>query len=131
MSSELEYLSRPMIELRGVHGANNSDVVYDLRGLGEKTRKPSTRLAILLKLPRRLLQFRCSSDESETLTIDQTLWNRFLISFGQCGLVVEHINMGYAAGLIQINDALCLGGEVKWMNAQSFRPVLGLGESVF
>src|ERR1051326_8749179 len=131
MPSELKYLSRPMIELRRVQGADDSDGVHDFGSVGQKTGKPCARLAVLLELPRRLLQFRCSPDESEALTIDQTFRNRFLIAFTQCGLVIEHINVRYAAGLIQIDDALRFGREIKCMNAQTPGLVFSLSESAF
>src|SRR5689334_6604933 len=131
MSSELEDLSRPVIELRGVHGANNSDVVYDLRSVGQKAGEPCTRLAVLLELPWRFLQLWCSTDESEAFTVDQTFRNRFLVALGQGRLVVEHVYMRYSAGLIQIDDAFRLRREVKWMNTQTLWLVFSLCQSLF
>ena len=117
MPGTLEYLSWPMIELRGVHRSNERDVVHDLGHVRQKLGKPHAGLPILFERERGLLELWSACDERETLTVEKAFRNRFLISFYQRGFVVEQINVGYATDLLQVDDVLRLGRKVKWMSA--------------
>ena len=113
MAGVHEDLRRRVVELVGLHRADDRDVVGDRREVRQQLGDLGARLPVPLELERRAEQLRRALDEREPLALDQLLGDVLAVVLRQLRLGIEQIELRRRAGHEQVDDALRLRREVE------------------
>ncbi len=70
-----------MVELVGVHGLDETEIIRDGCEVGEAIRNPRPALTVLLELELWTEHFRSALDESELFSFEELLWAFLAIEF--------------------------------------------------
>src|SRR5689334_8948532 len=114
-------LRRRVIDPVGGHRPDERYFVYHLLEVRQEIGDLPPALAALLELPwtgHDLLR----TVEGAPLDLER---RRFAVILPQCGLRIEHIDGARPASDVNEDDALGLGGEVRWLRFEIVYPLLG------
>src|SRR5581483_3807225 len=103
-----------VIDLLGPHGADDADVVRHAADVGEQAYHLLSRFAELLELVLRAEAFQLFALQlCDLLALGERFGHALAVHLRQLRLVVERLQVRGAAGLVEKDDALRLGGEVQ------------------
>ena len=92
-----------MVELVGVHGADQGGPVHDLAHVGHQLRDLHARFSVAAKGEGRAQERRVSLDEGQALALDEALGTQAPVQLLKAGLGVEHVELRRGAGHMQID----------------------------
>ena len=107
-----------VVELVGVHRADEADLVGHFLKVRKPIGNPEPRLADLTKRIDGPQQLRHAADEGEALAFEKLLRAILAVERFQLRLVLEQLELAGRAGQVQINDALRFRGEVPMARRQ-------------
>ena len=107
-----EQLRRGVVELVGMHGLDEAEVIRDLVQVRDGIRHPDAVFTVLLEGAWRPHELGRAAGEGEGFTLEEGVRAVLAVPFHQLGLVVKHVKVRRGAGEVEVNDTLCLGGVV-------------------
>ena len=113
MAGEEQEFSRGVIELIRVHRLHERDFVGDLLEVRDGVAHPESALAVLFKRTRATHELRHAGGERKGAALEERVRAILSAPFHELGFVVEDVQVGRAAGHVQVDDALGLGFEVR------------------
>ena len=109
-----EGVSRVMIDLIGLLGTNDADVVGNLLNVGEKAGNLLSGLSAFFEFDFRAKTLeRGVLEESEFNPFSQLLWDRLSIVFTKLRLVIETLKLRRATGHVEVDDSLGFGCVIE------------------
>ena len=107
-----------MVELVGVHRADDGQLVGDGGEIRQQFGHFDARLAVFGELVRRAEHLRHALDEREPLLLEERFGAGLAVQLLQLRLVVEQFELRRRAGHVQVDDVLGLGGEVRRLGGE-------------
>ena len=107
-----------MVELIGLDGLDNADVVDHLGQVRQHFRELGATLAVPRELEPRPQDGRVGANERIALTADDRGGQRLTLEPGQLGLGVKEVELAGCAGHEQVDHALGFGSEVRRSGCQ-------------
>ena len=113
MAGEEQEFSRGVIELIRVHRLHERDLVGDLLEVRHGVAHPESALTVLFKGTRATHELGHAGGEREGAALEERVRAILSAPFHELRLVVEDVQVGWAARHVQVDDALGLGLEVR------------------
>ena len=121
-------LSRGVVELIGVHGADDGDVVGD----GGEVREEVGHFLPALAVPGEFVggsqELGGADDEGKALSLDQLGGNRLAVVLRELWLVVEEVRLGRGSGHVKVDHALARAGKCGGFTARGSAEGLVTGD---
>jgi hypothetical protein len=105
----------------GLHASNQTDLVSNLCGMRENFTEFHPALTMLFILELWSQQSGVRINERRAIPFEKFSRRQLAISFGQLGLVIEHLQMAGSTGLENIDNSLGLAGEMRLPRCQRIR----------
>ena len=107
-----EHLGGGVIDLVGVEGFDDAEVVGDGGEVGQQFGHPGAALAVLFEFEGGALEGGFGADEGEAFAFEEFGGAGLAAAFDELGFVVEEIELRGGADHVEVDDVLGLGGEV-------------------
>ena len=104
-----EQLRRGVVELVGVHGLDEAEVICHLVHVRDGIRHPDAVFPVLLEGARAAHELGGATGEGKHLALEKGVRAFLTVPFDQLGFVVKHIKVRRGAGEVQVNHAFRLG----------------------
>jgi hypothetical protein len=107
-----------MVELVGVHGLHEAQMIRDLGEVRHAVRDPCAALAVLLERVLWAEHFWNALDERELFTGQKRLRAFLAVELFELGFVIEEFELARSTGHVQVNHALCAGRKMGFCREQ-------------
>src|SRR5579871_2570808 len=113
MAAVHKYLRRGVVELVGMHRADDADIVHDLRQIRQLTGDLGSRLPVALESVRGAQQFGRAFDKREPLSLNELLGDLLAVVLVQFRLVVQQIELRRRARHEEEDDVFGFRAEMR------------------